>query len=59
MAVEVVAVAVLVSYWTTLHSAIWITIGLVAIFAFNFLPVRFYGEAEFCTSSLKVITLVG
>jgi len=60
VAVEVVAVGLLVGYWTTAISvAVWIAIGLAAIYLFNFLPVRFYGEAEVATASLKVICLVG
>lgn len=59
VAVEVTAVAVLVSYWSTINSAVWIAISLAAIYAFNFLPVRFFGEAECATASIKVITLLG
>lgn len=51
--------AVLVGYWSDLSAAIWITIGLAGIFGFNFLPVRYFGEAEVCTASIKVITLLG
>lgn len=60
VAVEVVAVAVLVTYWNdTINPAVWISIGLGAIYLFNFLPVRFFGEAEVVTASIKVITLLG
>ncbi|KLT42271.1 amino acid transporter-like protein [Cutaneotrichosporon oleaginosum] len=61
VAVEVVAVAVLVDYWTdgSISPAVWITIGLVAIYCFNLLPVRWYGEAEVVTASIKVLTLLG
>lgn len=60
VAVEVTAVAILVSYWTTeISAAVWIAISLAAIFAFNFLPVRFYGDAEVATASIKVVTLIG
>lgn len=58
--VEVTAIAVLIEYWTTsINAAVWIAISLVAIYAANFLPVRFYGETEVATASIKVITLIG
>jgi len=60
VAVEVTAIAVLIEYWiTSVNSAAWIAIGLVFIYCFNFLPVRFYGETEVATACIKVITLVG
>lgn len=60
VAVEVTAIAVLVQYWiTSVNSAVWIAIGLVFIYCFNLLPVRFYGETEVATACIKVITLIG
>ncbi|BEI87214.1 hypothetical protein CcaverHIS002_0705600 [Cutaneotrichosporon cavernicola] len=60
VAVEVTAIGILVEYWiTSVSAAVWIAIALVAIYGFNMLPVRWYGEAEVATSCIKVITLLG
>lgn len=60
VAVEVTAIGILVEYWiTSVNAAVWIAIALVAIYGFNMLPVRWYGEAEVATASIKVITLIG
>ncbi|KAI5475317.1 hypothetical protein MNV49_001619 [Pseudohyphozyma bogoriensis] len=55
IATELTAAAIVVSYWSSLSSAIWISIGLVLMV----LCVRYYGEAEIVTSSIKVLTFVG
>jgi amino acid transporter len=49
------AAAVVVSYWTDLTPAVVITVGLVAILAINLLNVRFFGEAEVITASIKIL----
>ncbi|KAH6673493.1 amino acid permease/ SLC12A domain-containing protein [Halenospora varia] len=59
IASEVSAAAVIVSYWTDITPALVISIGLVAIFFINIMNVRFYGEAEVITASIKVICFVG
>lgn len=60
VAVEVTAIGILVEYWiTSVNAAVWIAISLVAIYVFNVLPVRWYGETEVATACIKVITLIG
>ncbi|KAH8656086.1 amino acid permease/ SLC12A domain-containing protein [Tricladium varicosporioides] len=59
IASEVSAAAVIVSYWTDITPALVISIGLAAIFFINIMNVRFYGEAEVITASIKVICFVG
>ncbi|KAL7419906.1 hypothetical protein Q5752_005822 [Cryptotrichosporon argae] len=59
IASEVSAAAVVVSYWTDLTPAVVITVGLVAIFIINILNVRFYGEAEVVSASVKVVCFIG
>lgn len=57
--VEISAAAILVSYWTPLNPAIWISIFLVIVIAINLAGTRVYGETEFWFASIKVITIVG
>ncbi|RDW58187.1 hypothetical protein BP6252_13598 [Coleophoma cylindrospora] len=59
IASEVSAAAVVVSYWTDITPALVITVGLAAIFFINIMNVRFYGEAEVITASIKVLCFVG
>ncbi len=56
---ELSAAAVLMSYWSDLNPAIWISIFLVVVVAINLLGTRAYGEAEFWFASIKIITIVG
>lgn len=56
---EITACALLIKYWTTANSAIFISIFIVISVALNMLPVRFFGESEFCVSSIKIFTIVG
>lgn len=57
---EVTASVVLIHYWTDrVPAGALITILLAAMWIINFLPVRFFGEAEVITASIKVITLAG
>lgn len=59
MAGEIVAAAVLVEFWITLNSAIWITIfGGFAIIC-NLSLVRIYGEIEFSFAILKILLIIG
>ncbi|CAD6443821.1 365d4655-ee32-4306-a641-3e206babaf03 [Sclerotinia trifoliorum] len=55
IASEVSAAAIVVSYWTDITPAVVITIGLVAIFLINMANVKFYGEAEVITASIKIL----
>ncbi|KAI9640200.1 hypothetical protein NHQ30_011437 [Ciborinia camelliae] len=59
IASEVSAAAIVVSYWTDVTPALVITIGLVAIFLINIANVKFYGEAEVVTASIKVLCFLG
>lgn len=56
---EVTAAAMLIQYWTdAVPVAAWITILLAVIIILNFLPVKFYGETEYCLVLIKVIVLI-
>ncbi|CAG8979582.1 hypothetical protein HYALB_00010783 [Hymenoscyphus albidus] len=59
IASEVSAAAIIVSYWTDITPALVISLGLAAIFCINVMNVRFYGEAEVITASIKVICFLG
>lgn len=56
---EVTACAFVIEYWTDLNPAIFITIFLVATIAINFVPNRYFGEAEFWIALIKIVSLVG
>ncbi|ODO08463.1 hypothetical protein L198_00193 [Cryptococcus wingfieldii CBS 7118] len=58
IASELSAVAVLIGYWSSLNAAIWIAVALVPMICINFISVKWYGEAEVITASIKVITFV-
>ncbi|RKF58095.1 Proline-specific permease [Erysiphe neolycopersici] len=55
---EMTAAAIIVSYWTDITPAVVITVGLVAVFIINMCSVRFYGEAEVFSASIKIICFV-
>lgn len=56
---ELTAAAVIVEFWSTVNSAVWITIfGLLVVIS-NLLFVRVYGEMEFTFASLKIMLIVG
>ena len=59
IAAELSAAAIIISYWSDLNAAIWITVCFIPIIALNYMPVNFYGEAEVVTCSIKVIAIVG
>ncbi|KAF7985764.1 hypothetical protein HWV62_369 [Athelia sp. TMB] len=57
---EITAAAIVISYWdSTTNPGAWIAIFLFVIVLINFAGVRYYGEAEFWFSFIKVITIVG
>ncbi|KAJ5623815.1 Arginine permease CAN1 [Penicillium lagena] len=59
-ALELTATGLIIEYWDqTIPIEIFIAVFWVIIFAFNLLPVNFYGELEFWLSSIKVLTVVG
>ncbi|KAJ7151973.1 amino acid permease/ SLC12A domain-containing protein [Mycena filopes] len=56
---ELVAASVILSFWTDkLQSWKWSLIIIGPVFAFNLLPVRNYGEAEFWLSGIKVLLII-
>lgn len=59
IASECSASAVLVSYWTDVTPAVVITISLVLILAINLMNVRWYGEVEVVSGTIKVLCFIG
>lgn len=59
IASEVSAAAVVVAYWSDITPAVVITVGLVLILAVNLLNVRWYGDVEVVTGSVKVLCFLG
>ncbi|KUJ11797.1 uncharacterized protein LY89DRAFT_699848 [Mollisia scopiformis] len=56
---ELVAAAVIVQFWSTINSAVWITVfGLLLVIS-NLLFIRVYGEMEFTFASLKIMLIIG
>ncbi|POW11635.1 hypothetical protein PSTT_05145 [Puccinia striiformis] len=59
LAAEITAAAIVVQYWdSTTPSWIYITIFLVTICAINVAGVRWYGEAEFFFSAIKLMVIL-
>ncbi|CZR67122.1 related to general amino acid permease [Phialocephala subalpina] len=56
---ELVAAAVLVEFWITINSAIWITIFGVLMIVTSSLFIRVYGELEFGFSMMKIALIAG
>ncbi|KAH8898845.1 hypothetical protein GQ53DRAFT_742029 [Thozetella sp. PMI_491] len=57
---EIVAASSLIAFWRPdLNPAIFITVFFIIVLAFNFMPVRFYGESEFFFGLLKTLLVVG
>lgn len=56
---EISAAAVIVSYWSDISQAAWISIIIFVILATNSYSVRFYGELEFAFAMIKISLLVG
>ncbi|PRQ75736.1 Amino acid permease/ SLC12A domain-containing protein [Rhodotorula toruloides] len=59
IASEVSAAAIIVSYWSDISPALVISIGLAIILVINLLPVRFFGEAEVITGTVKIVCFLG
>ncbi|KAK6460961.1 amino acid permease/ SLC12A domain-containing protein [Scheffersomyces coipomensis] len=56
---ELSAVAVVMSFWSDLSPAIWITVfGLVVVLV-NIYNIKWYGEIEFFFGCLKILLVVG
>ncbi|CAM9011906.1 unnamed protein product [Wickerhamomyces anomalus] len=56
---EISAAAVIISYWTDISQAAWISIIIFVIIATNSYTVRFYGEVEFVFALIKISLLIG
>lgn len=56
---EVTACALIIQYWTDANSAIFISIFGLTTIALNFLPVKYYGESEFCVAIIKILCITG
>lgn len=56
---EIAATALIMSYWSDLNPAVWITMFIVIIIAANSYNVRFYGEFEFFFGMLKILLITG
>ncbi|KAH3687175.1 hypothetical protein WICPIJ_001834 [Wickerhamomyces pijperi] len=55
---EISAAAVIVSYWTDISQAVWISIIIVLIIASNAFSIRVYGEIEFVSAIIKMSLIV-
>lgn len=59
IAVELSAAALIIAYWSPVNAAVWITVCFIPMIVTNYLPVKYYGELEVATCSIKVISIVG
>lgn len=57
--VELSAAALVVSYWSPINPAVWITILGLTVIAVNSYKIRWYGEIEFFFGCLKISLIVG
>lgn len=59
-ALELTAAGQIIQYWDQkLSIGIWIGVFWIIFTAANFLPIRWFGEAEMWLSSIKVVTVLG
>lgn len=59
LATEMTAAAIVVQYWDTkTPSWVYISVFLLSVYAINLTGVRWYGEAEFIFSAMKVVVIV-
>ncbi|CAH0057595.1 unnamed protein product, partial [Clonostachys solani] len=59
-AADCTALTGLWSYWfPDINPGVWVACTLVVVFALNCLAVRYFGEAEFWASILKVFLIIG
>ena len=57
---EIVSGTIVINFWNNrLDHAIFVTIFLVAITIINLFGVKGYGEAEFFSSTVKVVAIIG
>lgn len=60
--VELTAATIVIGFWdrdTVVPVGVWVAIILLFVFAVNLFGVRFFGEFEFCATSLKMIACIG
>lgn len=56
---EIVAASILIEFWITVSSAIWITVFSMLIFVTALFFIRVYGELEFAFAMLKILLILG
>lgn len=56
---SIVAAAVIVEFWISINSAIWIAIFGLLLVVTNLCLVKVYGETEFVFSMLKIMLIIG
>lgn len=56
---ELSAVAVIMSYWSDLNPAVFITIFATVVIGINIYNVKWYGEIEFAFGILKILLVIG
>lgn len=56
---EITACTLVIQYWTDVNSAIFVSIFLVLTIALSHMPVKAFGESEFCISLIKLVTALG
>ncbi|KAG2731886.1 hypothetical protein G9P44_005473 [Scheffersomyces stipitis] len=56
---EIAAASVIITFWTDINSAAWISIIIVALIAVNSYSMKLYGEIEFSFAILKLTLLTG
>lgn len=56
---EITACALLIEYWTDANAAIFVTIFMILATLLSLLPVKIFGESEFCVSIIKILTILG
>ncbi|GMG30972.1 unnamed protein product [Ambrosiozyma monospora] len=56
---ELVSASITIKFWNKdINSAAWVSIFYVIVVLINLFGVRGYGEAEFCLSLIKVLTII-
>lgn len=55
---ELSAVVLIMTYWTDLSPAVFVTIFGIVIVVINSYNVRWYGEIEFCFGVLKILLVI-
>ncbi|EEQ37775.1 putative dicarboxylic amino acid permease [Clavispora lusitaniae] len=56
---ELSAVAVIMTYWSSLNPAVWVAVFGIVVVATNCYKIRWYGEIEFFFGCLKILLVLG